>query len=90
VDANGKPIEIEICSKCEGRGYFGRVAIFELLQVNDAIRAAALKTPSVEQVLQVAKQQGFLTLQDEGVLAVATGLTSLQELQRVLSPKKKS
>ncbi len=90
VDANGKPIEIEICSKCEGRGYFGRAAIFELLTMNDAIRQAALKSPTVDHVVKVAKEQGFLTLMEEGVLAVATGLTSLQELQRVLSPKKKA
>lgn len=88
VDANGKPIEIEICKKCEGRGYYGRAAIFELLALNDEIRQAVLNKPRPENVLQVARQQGFLTLQEEGVLAVATGLTSLQELQRVLSPRK--
>jgi type II secretory ATPase GspE/PulE/Tfp pilus assembly ATPase PilB-like protein len=88
VDANGKPIEIEICKKCNGRGYFGRVAIFELLQLNDAIRTVVLKKPSVQHILPVARQNGFLTLQEEGVLAIATGLTSLQELQRVLAPPK--
>lgn len=90
VDANGKPIEIEICSKCGGRGYYGRAAVFELLTVNDEIRKAVLTNPKPEYVTQVAKQHGFLSLQDEGVLAVATGLTSLQELQRVLSPPKKT
>lgn len=89
VDANGKPIEIEICPKCNGRGYYGRAAIFELLQVNDAIRQAMLNKPNADYVVSVARQQGFLTMQEEGVLAVATGLTSLQELQRVLSPPKK-
>jgi type II secretory ATPase GspE/PulE/Tfp pilus assembly ATPase PilB-like protein len=90
VDANGKPIEIEICATCGGRGYYGRAAIFELLLLNNPIRHAILSKPTVEHVLPVARQNGFLTLQEEGVLAVATGLTSLQELQRVLSPPKKS
>lgn len=89
VDANGKPIEIEICKKCEGRGYYGRAAIFELLTLDDEIRKALLNKPNAAYVTQVAKQQGFLTLQEEGVLAVATGLTSLQELQQVLAPKTK-
>ncbi|MCR9294797.1 MAG: general secretion pathway protein GspE, partial [bacterium] len=89
VDANGKPIEIEICSKCNGRGYYGRAAIFELLTINNEIRSALLSKPDPAYVLQVAKRHGFLSLQEEGVLAVATGLTSLQEIQRVLSPKKK-
>lgn len=85
VDANGKPIEIPICRKCGGRGYFGRAAIFELLALNDEIRQAVLKNPNIDAILPVARQNGFLSLQEEGILAVATGMTSLQELQRVLS-----
>lgn len=87
VDANGKPIEIEICKRCGGRGYFGRAAIFELLTVNAEIRRAIQQNPTPEHVLKVARQNGFLTLQEEGVLSVATGLTSLSELQRVLTGK---
>lgn len=90
VDANGKPIEIEICAKCNGRGYFGRAAIFELLKLDTDIRHAYLTKPTVQHILPIARKAGFLTLQEEGVLAVATGLTSLQELQRVLAPPKKS
>lgn len=85
VDANGKPIEIPICRRCDGRGYFGRAAIFELLVLNDEIRRAVLKEPKPQAVLAVARKQGFLTIQEEGILAVCTGMTSLQELQRVLS-----
>ncbi len=88
VDAKGNPVEIEICTKCNGRGYFGRMAIFELLVINDEIRKAMLQKPTVDTVLPVARKQGFLTIQEEGVLAVATGATSLQELQRVLAPPK--
>lgn len=89
VDANGKPLEIEICTTCDGRGYYGRAAVFELLTINDAIRQAIQQNPTPAHVVQVAKQNGFLSFQEEGVLSVATGLTSLQELQRVLSPSKK-
>ncbi|MEZ6135268.1 MAG: ATPase, T2SS/T4P/T4SS family [Pirellulaceae bacterium] len=87
VDANGKPIEIQICPNCDGRGYFGRAAIFELLVLNDEIRHALQTKPSPDVITKVARQNGFLTMQEEGVLSVATGLTSLQELQRVLSGK---
>ncbi|MEO8270379.1 MAG: ATPase, T2SS/T4P/T4SS family [Aureliella sp.] len=89
-DAQGKPLEIEICKQCNGRGYFGRMGVFELLQLNDEIRQVLLKKPDVQSVLPVARKSGFLTLQEEGVLAVAQGLTSLQELQRVLAPPKKA
>ncbi len=88
VDAKGNQIEIPICEKCQGRGYFGRVAIFELLELTPEIKKAILKyakTPDV--VRQLAKKSGHLTFQDEAVLAVATGLTSLQEMQRVMQGK---
>jgi type II secretory ATPase GspE/PulE/Tfp pilus assembly ATPase PilB-like protein len=90
VDANGKPLEIEICKRCNGRGYYGRAAIFELLQINDEIRLAIQQKPEPAHILAVARKNGFLTLQEEGVLAVAQGLTSLQELQRVMAPPKKA
>ena len=85
VDANGKPIDIPICKKCGGRGYFGRAAIYELLVLDDELRKAIVKNPAPDAVLAVARKNGFLAIQDEGILAVLTGMTSLQELQRVLS-----
>ncbi len=89
VDAKGNPIEIEICTQCGGRGYFGRMGVFEFLTVTDEIRAAVLSQPVPAYVSQVAKKQGHRNLQEEAVLSVALGLTSLQELQRVFSPPKK-
>ncbi len=89
VDAKGNPIEIEICRQCEGRGYYGRIGVFEYLTVNDAIRQAVLSDPSPAKVAAVAKQQGHRGLQEEAILTVALGLTSLQELQRVFSPPPK-
>lgn len=90
VDANGKPLEIEICKRCNGRGYYGRIAIFELLNIDQAVRQAVLQKPDPAHVLAVARKQGFLTLQEEGVLLVAQGTTSLQELQRIMTPPKKA
>ncbi len=88
VDAKGNPIEIPICSKCNGRGYFGRAAVFELLAVTPELRAAILKyAKTPDAIRQYAKKSGHLTFQDEGLLAVATGLTSLQELQRISQAK---
>ena len=88
VDAKGNPIEIEICKQCGGRGYFGRTAIFELLSINDEIRKAVSQQLNPEVVMQVAKKMGHRTLQEEGILAAAMGVTSLQELQRVMTPPK--
>lgn len=87
VDAKGRPIEIQICQKCGGIGYLGRTAIFELLVINDEIRKALLTQPNPDAVRRVAKATGHRGLQEEGILLVAQGTTSLNELQRVFSAK---
>jgi type II secretory ATPase GspE/PulE/Tfp pilus assembly ATPase PilB-like protein len=80
----GPPPEPQICRDCGGVGYKGRFAIFELLIVTDEMRQALVKQPKLEVLRALAKQAGHRTLQEEGILAVAMGTTSLVELQRVL------
>ena len=83
-DAPKKKGEPEICPKCRGLGYFGRTAIYELLIVNDAMRQALQTQPKVEVLRQLAAKAHHPSLQEEGILLVAAGVTSLVELQRVL------
>lgn len=73
-----------ICKACSGIGYFGRTSIYELLIVDDAIRETLIKQPKLEVLRKVAKKAGNRSLQDEGVLLVAQGITSLAELSRAL------
>jgi type II secretory ATPase GspE/PulE/Tfp pilus assembly ATPase PilB-like protein len=84
VDEKGRPIEIEICEDCGGLGYRGRTSILEMLEVNDAIRAAIGPKVSADALRKAAKAAGHRSLHEEGVLLVAQGITSLNELQRVL------
>jgi len=55
-----------------------------LLIVDDKVRAAMVQQPQIDTIKKLARAAGNRTLQDEGVLLVAKGVTSLQELQRVL------
>jgi len=88
VDAKGNPIEIEICKKCNGRGYFGRMALFELLTIDAEMRQAILKMMDKPDELRAyAKQRGHLGFFEEGILACALGHTSLEEVQRALQAK---
>ncbi len=88
VDAKGNQIEIEICKKCNGRGYFGRMAIFELLTIDDKIRQVIMKSAgNPDAIRQFAKQNGHLGFQEEGILACALGMTSLQEIQKMMAAK---
>lgn len=76
--------EPEVCPDCQGVGYKGRTGLFELLVIDDKLRQAILKQARPEVLRQLAKAAGNRTLQDEGILLVALGTTSLSELQRVL------
>jgi type II secretory ATPase GspE/PulE/Tfp pilus assembly ATPase PilB-like protein len=74
----------QVCEVCSGIGYFGRTAVFELLLVDDGVRTALASTPKVDLVRQAARKAGMRTMQEEGVVLVAKGVTSLPELMRVL------
>lgn len=76
--------EPEICPACRGLGYRGRTGIYEVLVVDDKIRQALAKQAAVEQIRQLARQAGHRSLQEEGILLMALGTTSLAELQRVM------
>lgn len=81
-----KPEEIpKPCKVCSGLGYRGRTAIFELLQPDDQFREKLIKEPKIDVLRKAARAAGMRTLQEEGILLVAKGATSLQELQRVLT-----
>ena len=72
------------CTKCNGVGYLGRTGLFELLIVNDKVREVLLKQPKIEYLRKAARSAGMRNHQEEGILLIAKGATSLQELQRVL------
>ena len=85
VDANGRPVELEPCENCGGPGFFERSGIYELLVVDERFRQAMLDPqPTVQKLAQAATQSGHVSLRDEGILMVARGDISLDELQRVL------
>jgi type II secretory ATPase GspE/PulE/Tfp pilus assembly ATPase PilB-like protein len=73
-----------VCEQCQGVGYFGRTAIFELLVVDDEIRNVLTTAPKLDALRAAVRKAKHRTLQEEGVLLVARGITSLQELLRVL------
>lgn len=80
-----KPEEIEKpCKTCLGLGYVGRTGVFELLAINDQMREILIKQPKVELLKKAARAAHQRLLQEEGILLVAKGVTSIPELMRVL------
>ena len=74
----------EPCRECGGIGYKGQTAIFELLVVDDTVRKVLATTPKLDLLRQAARKAGMKSLQEEGILLVARGVTSLPELMRVM------
>jgi general secretion pathway protein E len=74
----------QVCPQCGGLGYKGRTGIFELLKVGKAVRKVLATNPKIDLLRQAARKDGMRTLQEEGALLVARGVTSLPELVRAL------
>lgn len=71
------------CDRCY-HGFYGRVALFEVLPVNNDIRQAIASGASIEEIEKTARRTGMTTLFEHGCLAVEFGHTTLEELLRVL------
>lgn len=72
------------CSICEATGYKGRVGIYEMLPVEDAVRDAIHSQAGTDVILAIARAAGFRTLQEDALEKLKAGMTSLEELQRVV------
>ncbi len=72
------------CEKCSGTGYKGRIGIYEAILTDQKIESAIDKNPSGREIWEAAKGQGILTMKQDGVLKVLSGITSLEELERVI------
>ncbi|MBU2219188.1 GspE/PulE family protein [Patescibacteria group bacterium] len=72
------------CPKCNNIGYKGRIGIFEAIIVDDKIEQLILQKPSETEIWKEARNQEILGMEQDGILKVLKGITSLDELQRVV------
>lgn len=75
--------EAKGCSKCMDTGYSGRIALFEAVKIDDALSTDILNGVSLQSLVKTARQQGFTTLFEEGILKARGGVTTLSEVVRV-------
>jgi len=73
----------EGCPKCFNSGYKGRIGIFELLIINEAIRNLIISRCSSEEIQAVAVKNGMKTLRESGIEKIKSGITSPEEIIRV-------
>jgi len=72
------------CDKCNMTGYKGRIGVFEAIVITKKIEEVVLGNPSEREIQTAAADQGILTLPQDGMVKVLRGITSLDELRRVI------
>jgi type IV pilus assembly protein PilB len=82
--AEGRFMTGKGCSKCQELGYKGRMAVFEMLVMNSRIRDLILKDATEEDIRLAAQESGMHSLMQDGLSKAKAGLTTLEELNRVL------
>jgi type IV pilus assembly protein PilB len=71
------------CRDCRGTGFRGRIAIFEMMRMNDEIRALILERAPDLQIFEAARRGGLTSLREECLGLVTRGETTLEEVLRV-------
>ena len=72
------------CSVCNMTGYHGRAGVFEMLLVSDKIREAIMDHKNADEIHDIAVEEGMTTMLYDGIRKVLTGVTSLEEVMRVI------
>jgi len=72
------------CLRCASTGYSGRIGIFELLPVSEDIQRLTLERRSAGEIRRQAIEEGMVTLRQDGLQKVREGITSLEEVMRVV------
>ena len=85
VDQNGKPIEFPTCQTCGGLGHVGRIALYEMLVINDEVRQTLRETPKPQAIDAIAKRSNAkMPMASSAWRLVLLGVISLQEAQASL------
>ncbi|MDI6799496.1 MAG: ATPase, T2SS/T4P/T4SS family [Actinomycetota bacterium] len=72
------------CNKCNNMGYRGRIGLFEFMIMSEEVQRLAVMRTSSEEIKKVAVSEGMMTLKEDGLEKVKLGLTSIEEVMRVI------
>ncbi len=71
------------CRYCKGTGYKGRVAIAEIMEISEVIRALIIAKQSAGEIRKAAEAAGMMNLRADGLEKVLSGVTTIEEISRV-------
>jgi type IV pilus assembly protein PilB len=72
------------CDKCDQTGYKGRAGIYELLRFDDAIRTVIRGSGNMDEIRNISRSNGMRLMQEDALEKLRTGVTSLEEILRVV------
>ncbi len=72
------------CVYCNGTGYKGRMGIYEFLKISEAIQKMILKRSTAREIHDIAIKEGMISMRQHGLLKVKRGITTVEELLRVI------
>ena len=75
------------CKRCNSKGYSGRIALFEILEMTRKLAEIVLKEPDESKIFEEAKAQGMITMKQDGIIKALKGITSMEEVLRVAEEK---
>ena len=73
------------CRRCSQSGYRGRIGLFSVMEMTDALKELTVDGAGEAAITATAREQGMLTLREDGLLKVRAGITSVAEVARVAS-----
>ena len=71
------------CDKCSNTGYSGRMVIAEVVSITPAIKNMIVDNASQEELFKAAREQGMITMREDGLLKIYQGITTIEEILRV-------
>ncbi len=77
-----KPYKGKGCDRCNGVGYKGRVGLFEVMDMTERLRELVIQSAATSELRRVAIEEGMMTLRRCGLLKVADGVTTFEEVVR--------
>jgi type IV pilus assembly protein PilB len=83
VGADVEAYEPVGCGRCGNGGYRGRVGIYSVMSLSDRLKEMTIARAAETEIAAVAREEGMLTLREDGVSKVRAGQTSLEEILRV-------
>jgi type IV pilus assembly protein PilB len=70
------------CDACNGTGYKGRIALFEVMRISSRLREMIVNGANNEEIRAEARSAGMITLRESGLVKIWQGVTSIEEVLR--------